>query len=187
MRSSIRSSIRAELVLIGPAMNNLSNHPSDSPSSSSFPLRFLLRFFRFSEILEGPGRELAYDSGSSAKLMRLGVDKPEGGLLPRTLATPFPNISERLPVLGDERGVEGTEGTFKEECVGGEGGRVEDECLPLVKRRDIEAVAVDVPATGAGTGVTGMKLGDRLCLRSFRGGELMELGGGCSSRILRRD
>lgn len=168
-------------------MNNLPNHPSVSPSSSYFPLRFLLRFFRFSEIFEDPARELAYDSGSSAKLMRLGVDTPEGHSLPRTLATPFPNISERLPALGDERGVGGTDGTFREECVGGEGGRVDDECLPFVKRRDIEAVAVDVPATGAGVGVTGMKLGDRLFLGSFRGGELMEVEDDCSSRILRRD
>lgn len=174
-------------MLAGVRVNNLSNHPSVSASSSSFPLRFLLRFFRFSEIFEGPTRELEYDSGSSAKLMRLGVDTPEGRSFPRTLATPFPNISERLPILGDERGVGGTEGTFKEECVGGEGGRVEDECLPFVKRRDIEAVAVDVPETGTGAGVTGMKLGDRFCLGSFRGGELTEVKDDCSSRILRRD
>lgn len=89
-------------------------------------------------------------------------------------------------MLGDERGVGGTEGTFREECVGGDGGRVEDECLPFVKRRDMEAVAVDVPATGAGAGVT-MKLGDRVCFGCFREGELTEVEDGCSSRILRRD
>jgi len=115
------------------------------------------------------------------------VDTPEEALLPRTLTTPFPKTSERLTVLGDEAGVGGTERTFREECVGGEGGRVEDECLPFVRRRDIEAVAVDVPEIGAGAGVTGMKLGDRSCLFSFRGIELTEVEDACSSRILRRD
>lgn len=90
-------------------------------------------------------------------------------------------------MLGDGAGVGGSERTFREECVGGEGGRVEDECLPFVKRRDTEAVAVDVPEIGAGAGVTGMKLGNRSCLRSFREMELTVVVDFCSSRILRRD
>ena len=47
--------------------------------------------------------------------------------------------------------------------------------MALVKRRDMEAVAVEVPASARGAGEIGMKRG------AFLGG-----GGGCSSRILRR-
>jgi len=44
---------------------------------------------------------------------------------------------------------------FIADCLGGDGARVEDECVPLVKSRDIEAVAVDVPASATGAGVRG--------------------------------
>jgi len=92
-----------------------------------------------------PDCEPEYDSGSSAKLIRFGVDTPDDDALPITLATPFPNASDRLIVLGDGNGVGGTERTFNDECAGGDGGRVDIEWRPLVKSRDIEAVAVDVP------------------------------------------
>ena len=47
------------------------------------------------------------------------------------------------------------------DCRGGEGGRVEEECVPLVNRREIDAVAVEVPASATGGGVRGKKGGAR--------------------------
>lgn len=44
---------------------------------------------------------------------------------------------------------------------GGDGARVEEECVPLVKSLEIEAVAVDVPASATGAGVRGINAGDR--------------------------
>jgi len=112
---------------------------------------------------------LAYDSGSSAKLIRLlGVDIPELGVLPppRTLTT----TSGKLTVKGVElRGVGATPvkdvaedgGRFMADWRRGEGGRVEEECVPLVKRREIDAVAVEVPVSATGAGLRGKKGGAR--------------------------
>ena len=85
---------------------------------------------------------LAYDSGSSAKLIRLllGVDCPELGVLPppsRTLLIK----SGRLSAVGvggcdvsKSDGVRLIDGDdrFSAECRGGEGARVDDECVPFV-------------------------------------------------------
>ena len=50
---------------------------------------------------------------------------------------------------------------FMADCRGGEGGRVEEECVPFVNRREIDAVAVEVPASATGAGVRGKKGGAR--------------------------
>jgi hypothetical protein len=119
---------------------------------------------------------LAYDSGSSAKLIRLlGVDMPELEVLPppRTLTTTSGKLSAegvfKLELERVEVGVGGTEDEgveeggdrFMADCRGGEGGRVEEECVPLVNRREIDAVAVEVPASATGAGVRGKKGGAR--------------------------
>ena len=119
---------------------------------------------------------LAYDSGSSAKLIRLlGVDMPELEVLPppRTLTTTSGKLRGvfklELELEWVEVGVGGTEDEgveesgerFMADCRGGEGGRVEDECVPLVNRREIDAVAVDVPDSATGAGVRGKKGGAR--------------------------
>jgi hypothetical protein len=76
---------------------------------------------------EPTGRDLAYDSGSSAKLIRFGVERPDDGVLPVIRATPLMINPE---VEGDEGevvvGVGGAEGLFKDECRGGDGGRVDE-------------------------------------------------------------
>jgi len=95
--------------------------------------------------------------------MRFGVDQPELD------ADVVFGVSAPLPF-----GV----GCFMAECLGGDDGDVDEECLAFVKSREMEAVAVDVPASAAGAGVRGRKAGGRR-----RGGSG---GGGCSSRILRR-
>jgi len=122
------------------------------------------------------GLVLAYDSGSSAKLIRLlGVDMPELEVLlpPRTLTTTSGKLrgggAFKLGLERVEVGVGGTEDKnveedgerFMADCRGGEGGRVEDECVPLVNRREIDAVAVEVPASATGGGVRGKKGGAR--------------------------
>jgi len=120
---------------------------------------------------------LAYDSGSSAKLIRLlGVDIPELGvtgvvLPPRALTTISGKLRDEFELLGIgvEVGVGGTTDKYVEEdgecfmaeCRGGVGGRVEEECVPLVKRREMDAVAVDVPASATGAGLRGKKGGAR--------------------------
>ena len=144
---------------------------------------------------------LAYDSGSSAKLMRLlGVDCPElGALLP---ALPAPStrptnsgmfsiegvgvgVCEALALvlvlaLGD-RG-RATPARFIADCRGGDGGRVEDECVPFVKSRETDAVAVDVPACATGGAVRGRNAGGRsACPGVSFGGRA-----GWSSSILRK-
>lgn len=119
---------------------------------------------------------LAYDSGSSAKLIRLlGVDMPELEALPppRTLTTTSGKLRGvfklELELEWVEVGVGGTEDEgveesgerFMADCRGGEGGRVEEECVPFVNRREIDAVAVEVPASATGAGVRGRKGGAR--------------------------
>lgn len=94
--------------------------------------------------------------------MRLGVDSPEEGVLPVKRATPTPNKPGKLDVDGDgviETGVGGADDLFKDECLGGDGGRVDEWCVDLVRRRDTEAVAVDVPEDATGIGERGMKAG----------------------------
>ena len=127
------------------------------------------------------GLELAYDSGNSAKLIRLGVERPELGLLPpNASATPAPSISGMLFTgEGGGFGDGGTERCLSEEWRGGEGGRVDDVCVGLVNRRETEAVAVEVEASARGAEEIS-KGGGWTCENAGGGG-----GGGCSSRILR--
>jgi len=168
--------------------------------------------------LEEPaGRVLAYDSGSSAKLIRLfGVERPE---LEDT--APFPlrplrtllTISGMWSVVGVGEGdLEDGEGRSKKDggsgrCVeevpdadaeelflecfialslGGEGARVEDECVPFVKSLEIDAVAFDVPASGSGAGVLGINLGAFSPSPLSPSAAVRPTRGGWSSRILRR-
>lgn len=107
------------------------HHPPPSLSSLSlFPLRFLFPW-NFSDPED---RELAYDSGSSAKLIRLGVVRPEPGAdeLPRARATPPITMSGMLRVVEEGLGVVEIECCFIEECLGGDGGRVEEEWVDFV-------------------------------------------------------
>ena len=50
-------------------------------------------------------------------------------------------------------------GRLRADCRGGEGARVDEECVPFVNNRDIDAVAVDVPDSATGAGVTGRNAG----------------------------
>lgn len=112
--------------------------------------------------------------------MRLGVERPEPGRLPPNMTTPAPSISGILSIVGDGevRGVGLVDADdLSAECLGGDGGRVDEVCVGLVKRRETDAVAVDVSASAMGGGDKGKKAGCR------RGSGC--LGGGCSSRILR--
>ena len=104
--------------------------------------------------------------------MRLGVDLPELGalvLLTDVVTESLDGVRAPWP-----SGVD----CFIAECGGGEGGRVDEECLTFVKSRETDAVAVDVLAWATGAGVRGRKAGGRM--RRGSG------GGGCSSRIFRR-
>ena len=90
---------------------------------------------------------------------------------PRTLTTTSGKLSAvgvlwRVGVgVGDggteNKDVEEDGERFMADCRGGDGGRVEEECVPLVKRREIDAVAVEVPASATGAGVRGKKAGAR--------------------------
>lgn len=141
---------------------------------------------------------LAYDSGSSAKLMRLlGVDCPELGALLPPLPAPStrPTNSGMLSVDGVGVGVceallalalgdggRAAAARFIADWRGGSGGRVEDECVPFVKSREMEAVAVDVPACATGGAVRGRNAGGRsACPGVSFGGRA-----GWSSSILRK-
>jgi hypothetical protein len=152
------------------------------PDALSFRLPF--PFLSLNPEGEPGGRELAYDSGNSAKLIRFGVEPPElVGVLLKALMILGPRNSgtgrELVDCVGEvgvgvpAGGVE----RFIEECLGGDGGRVEDEWVGFVNRRDTEAVAVDVPNDGKD--VEGKRAGGRRG-RGFFG------GAGCSSRIFRR-
>ena len=48
----------------------------------------------------------------------------------------------------DGSGDEGRDRCFMDDCRGGDGGLVDDEWVGFVKRRDTDAVAVDVPDDG---------------------------------------
>jgi hypothetical protein len=171
---------------------------------------FLLKLGRPSSA----GRVLAYDSGSSAKLMRLlGVETrarggrggcPSQSVAPlRTLLT----ISGMNVVGVGEGDLEGVQkgwgsGSLAEVgvadveelflecfialCLGGEGARVEDECVPFVKSLEIDAVAFDVLASGSGAGVLGMNLGAFSLSPLSPSAAVRATGGGWSSRIFRR-
>ena len=107
------------------------------------------------------GLELEYDSAGSMKEMRFGVDVPDE---PALLFRPRPNRSGMLSMDGEGEGiaargeagvgvtgVEGTELFFREDCLGGDCPR-DVVCRPLVKSRETDAVAVDVPDIGATIG-----------------------------------
>ena len=107
------------------------------------------------------GLELEYDSDGSMKEMRFGVDVPDE---PALLFRPRPNRSGMLSMDGEGEGiaaigeagvgvtgVEGTELFFREDCLGGDCPR-DVVCRPLVKSRETDAVAVDVPDIGATIG-----------------------------------
>lgn len=100
------------------------------------------------------GFEREYDSGSSAKDMRLGVDAPEDVALRLRVMTPRASgmLSIECAGLGADAmgvtGVEGVDRTLRADCRGGEGGRVEVVCLAFVKSRETEAVAFEVPKIG---------------------------------------
>lgn len=146
-----RSSILSIPVgVVNPLASQL-HHPVCS--GSSFPLPFFLsrRFLSFALNLPV---ELWCASGSSAKLIRLGV---EGTELAGVRGVAVPDLSTL--------------------CRGGDLGRVVEEWVPLVNNRDMDAVAVDVEASGMGIGV----IGNRLVSMTDGGG-----GGGWSLRIRRR-
>jgi hypothetical protein len=202
-RSSIRSScLNALTPLLVPALaaldipvNHDVHHPppalalelepltftSTSPSPSLLT-PFLLLFPAFLLDDDPAGLELAYDSGSSAKLILfgVGVDTPDDALLP---PPPPPLTSGKHNEVGDG------DGCFIADDRGGEGGLVEDECVAFVNNRDILAVAVDVPEDGAGGGVRGKKAGalSVLPLPPILPAEDAGTGGWCSSRIFRSD
>jgi len=114
---------------------------------------------------------LVCDAGSSAKLIRLlGVDMLELGVLPppRSLVTTsgklraigvFTMELEWVKLgLGEARDKDMEEGErFMADRRGGEGRRVEEECTPLVKNREMDAVAVEVPASATYAGLQGKR------------------------------
>jgi len=114
--------------------------------------------------------------------MRFGVVRPDPDAdePPSARATP-PIMSGMLSVVGEgvSDGVSGAEDCFMDDCLGTKG-FVEDVWVPLVYRREMEAVAVDVLEEGAGAGVRGWNPGGRSREPSF-------LASGRSTRILRRD
>lgn len=81
-------------------------------------------------------------------------------MLPVIRATPAPkNVEAEGEGVVAVVGVGGAEDRFIDECLGGEGGRVEEWWVDLVRRRDTDAVAVDVPDDATGAGVRGKKAG----------------------------
>lgn len=77
---------------------------------------------------------------------------------------------------------------LRDDCLGGEGARVEVECEPLVYRRDMLVVKDDVPVTGSTGGERGVNEGALVTGRPFPLASDDDEGiAGCSSRILRRD
>jgi len=108
-------------------------------------------------------------------------------VLPVIRATPAPKNVEadgEVAVVG----VGGAEDRFIDECLGGDGGRVEEWWVDFVRRRDTDAVAVDVPDDAIGGGVRGKKAGgfNRFGTTGSTVALSSVVGGGWSSRILRR-
>ena len=185
MRSSIRSSgFDGPTPLLVPVtpVNHDVHHPELDPAtpftSTSFPFLLLFPAFRLDDDDDPAGLELAYDSGSSAKLILfgVGVDTPDDTLLP---PPPPPPKSGKHKAVGDG------DGCFIADDRGGEGGLVEDEWVAFVNNRDILAVAVEVPEDGAGGGERGRKAGALSVLPLLLPTLLVPEG--CSSRIFRSD
>jgi len=110
-------------------ISQLLHQPPPSLSSSSPRLSTLLPVrFLFPWNFDDPPLELAYDSGSSAKLILFGVVRPEEDAdeLPKIRVTP-PIISGMLNMVGEGVGVGEAECCFMDDCLGGDGGRVEEE------------------------------------------------------------
>lgn len=86
--------------------------------------------------------------------MRFGVELPEAeaDLNPNGWMIASDTLSILIEGEGVCVGVGGADRFFIAECRGGEGGRVEDECRLLVKRRETDAVAVDVACRGVTIG-----------------------------------
>ena len=71
----------------------------------------------------------------------------------------------------------------------GEGWRIDEVCIDFVNKREIDAVAFDVPACGAGGGETGIKTGAfSFHVFPWASSDTVDLAAtrGCSSKILRR-
>ena len=179
---------------------SLLNHPfppGSSPSSLSSPSLPCRRFaadldLDFLDLIERARRDVGAPevlSGNSANEILFGVECPDDGLLspnPNPIDPSAPPITASgtfniLPLGVCVTGVAGVDRTFILEYLGGEGGLV--ECLPFVNNREIEAVAVEVVATGSTVG------GVRRDGRGMGGLRVEEEArdAGALSRMLRRD
>lgn len=146
------------------------HQPTFSPSLSSsfarplpFPLTFRPRpcepYLDFDLVLvaarnldDDPcGFELEYDSAGSAKDIRLGVDVPDE-LLDRPKKSGTLSKEGEGDGLTAVTGVEGCERFFIDDCLGGDGARVEVVCRGFVNNLDTDAVALEVPEVGATVG-----------------------------------
>ena len=129
------------------------------------------------------GFELAYDSGRGPKATFRGVERPEDVRLepgvPRSGILSVEPPDKDVAIAGGR--------CLSEECLGGDGARVDVECEPLVYRRDILVVRDDVPITGSTGGVRGLKEGVLPRERERPFPLTSEDIGGCSSSILRSD
>jgi hypothetical protein len=112
--------------------------------------------------------------------MRFGVERPEDSLTPASA----PELVGREIAVGGRADDGGDnvcgEFSFIEDCLGGEREREEDVWMAFVKRREMDAVAVDI--SDSGTGGAGIKASGRR-----RSARLPLCAVDCSSRILRRD
>lgn len=157
--------------------NHVHNQPlSSPPSSSAFPRPFRDPFPAFLKRLLS-----ALGSGNSAKLIRFG-DLPPARTPVRSGVLAFRGVGTS--------GVPATDRRFMDDCLGGERGRVDEECVALVNSREMEAVAVDVPEDGTG-GETNRPGGLRSCATRAAvedlGGRALSAIADCSLRIFRRD
>jgi len=82
----------------------------------------------------------------------LGVERPEELTLPVIRTPKNPEVEADGAISG---GVGDADECFNDECLGGEGGRVEEWCMDFVSRWDTDAVAVDVLDDAAGGGERG--------------------------------
>ena len=76
-------------------------------------------------------------------------------------------LIEEVEGEGRRFGVDGVDVCFNDECHGSDGGHTDDVGVGFVKRREIEAVAVDVLAVANDGGKMRMKLGR--CRDRWRG------------------
>lgn len=112
-------------------------------------------------------------------------------MLPIIRATPASRNSGKLDaeeegLISGVLGVEGAECRLREECVGASAARVEEWWCDLVSRREMEAVAVDVPEDATGMGERGRNTGCFICAGTIEDFLSSTTGAGCSSKILRR-